>query len=164
MTYPPPHGQRPGYVAPPVYVVVPAAPPPRRPRKRGMIIGLVAGIVFCGGGAGTAAYVITRAGAEAVEDINAELNAVRTDVKITGCALRPSDLVATVRIDWRATNSGTRTRTYAPRFDVVTAAGTRVGQGLGFVASVDPGQTVRSSTTVAVDKSVKGKVTCRLSA
>ncbi|WP_344084502.1 hypothetical protein [Luedemannella helvata] len=163
MSYPHPHGQQSGYVAPPVYVVLPAAPPPRRAPRRGMIIGLVAGIVFCGGGAGTAAYVITRAGAEAVEDINAELNAVRTDVKITGCVLKPSDFLATVEISWKATNSGTRKRTYAPRFDVETAGGTRVGQGIGFATSVDPGQTVRSSTTVLVDKTVKGKVTCTVS-
>jgi hypothetical protein len=158
---PPPHG----YAVSPVYLVVPG-PPPRlvRPRRRGPIIGLVAAVVLCGGGAGTAAYLVTRAGSRAVNDLNKELNAVRTDVRVTGCALNRGALFATVVITWEVTNSGTRKRTYTPTFVVTGGDGTQLGKGAGFVTGLEPARTARRSTTVLVDKDVTGKVTCSLSA
>ncbi|MFC7479192.1 hypothetical protein ACFQX7_02715 [Luedemannella flava] len=116
--------------------------------------------MFCGGGAGTAAYLVTRAGSDAIEDINAELNAVKTDVRVTGCTLRRSQFVPSVEVAWKATNSGKRPRTYTPTFDVAAPDGTRLGQGIGVATGVDPGRTVTSTTTVLVGKDVKGKVTC----
>ena len=164
MNPPPPHGAPPGYGVPPVYVVVPGPPPPPvRQRRRGLIIGMIAAVVLCGGGAGTAAYLVTRAGSKAVNDLNKELNAVRTDLRITGCTLKPNAFVATVEITWEITNSGTRQRTYTPGFVVTAKDGTQLGTGAGLVAGLEPGRKVRRSTTVLVDKKTTGKVTCALS-
>jgi hypothetical protein len=142
---------------------VPPMPPPRR-RRRGLRITLaVAGLLVLAGVAGTVAYVVTRTGSKTINDINKEINAVKTDIRITSCTLDRNSVLSTVKIEWTVTNTGSRTRTYTPTFDVEDTNGTRLGQTIGLVTGLNPGQAVKKTSTVLLtDKNFKGKVRCKV--
>jgi hypothetical protein len=146
------------------YYGYPVPPAPRPRRRRWLRITLaVAGLLALAGVAGTVAYVVTRTGSKTINDINKEIKAVKTDVRITACTLDRNPILSTVKIDWTVTNNGTRTRTYTPTFDVEDANGTRLGQTIGIVTGLDPGQSVKKSSTVLLaDKDFKGKVSCKV--
>ena len=96
----------------------------------------------------------------AVNEVNQEQNAKRSDVTVTSCTPKPNKFLNSVDVGYKITNSGQVRRTYLVTFAVNDAAGNRLGEGLGSSLDLDPGQSTEATAAVLLDKEPSGGGTC----
>ena len=137
--------------------VPPVPPAPKKSNVWKWLLGIGAAVVvLCLGGLGACAAL----GIGAVNKIDKDAAAKKSDVTITSCTTKPNKILNSVDVGYKITNSGNTKRTYLVTFAVDDATGNRLGETVGSSLDLNPGQSTADTSPVLLDKPASGKVKC----
>lgn len=151
--------QQPYPVAGPPSYYGPPAPQKKKRTLLWVLIGVLAGVLICGGA--TVVGLGALAGS-AVEEIDKQIqygsDEKRAATKITSCRVGP---LGVVEVGYKVTNDTERVQSYLLTFEIKNAAGTRLGEADDAINGLAPGDTATDSAPSTVQNPKKG-FTCGL--